>query len=61
MRWLFPDQEIRIESRCLDCGESILIRMRNEDILEVNPETIVGHINLPFAKSLSGEIPWGKA
>jgi len=61
VRWLFPDQEIRIESRCLDCGESILIRMRNEDILEVNPETIVGHINIPLAKSLSGEIPWGKA
>lgn len=61
VRWLFPDREVRIDSRCLDCGESILIRMRNEDVLEVNPETAVGHINIPLAKTLSGEVPWGMA
>jgi hypothetical protein len=61
VRWLFPDKEIRIDSRCLDCGESILIRMRNEDVLEVKPETTVGHINIPLAKALSGEVPWGMA
>ncbi len=61
VRWLFPDKEIRIDSRCLDCGESILIRMRNEEVLEVHPETTVGHINMPLAKALSGEAPWGMA
>jgi hypothetical protein len=35
--------------------------MRNEDILEVNPETTVGHMNIPLAKALSGEVPWGMA
>ena len=54
VRWLFPGTEIRIDTRCLDCGEPILVRMRDEDILEVNPTTTVGHMNIPFAKVLTG-------
>jgi len=61
VRWLFPHTVIRIDARCLDCGEPILIRMRDEDILEVNPPTIVAHMNLPLAKALTGEISWGLA
>ncbi len=26
--WLFPGQEIRIDSPCLDCGEPVMLRMR---------------------------------
>lgn len=37
MRWLFPNKEVRIDTRCLDCAEPILIRMRDEEILEANP------------------------
>ena len=61
VRWLFPGTEIRIDTRCLDCGEPILVRMRDEDILEVNPATTVGHMNIPFARVLKGEISWGLA
>lgn len=61
VRWLFPDTEIHIETRCLDCGEPIIVRMRNEDILEVNPATTVGHMNIPLAKALAGEVTWGSA
>jgi len=61
VRWLFPRTEIRIDTRCLDCGQPILIRMRDEEIFEVNPPTTVGHANIPFAKALMGEVPWGKA
>jgi len=61
VRWLFPGTEIRIDTRCLDCGEPILVRMRGEDILEVNPTTIVGHMNTPLAKALTGEVTWGMA
>ncbi len=50
MRWLFPGREVRIDSRCLDCGEPLRIRMRDEALLEVNPPTIVGHVNVPFAR-----------
>ena len=61
VRWLFPGTEIRIDTRCLDCGQPILVRMRDEDILEVNPTTTVGHVNIPFAKVLAGEVSWGLA
>ena len=39
--------EVCIVGYCLDCGEPIKVRMRDNDILEVNPPTIVGHMNLP--------------
>ena len=61
VRWLFPGTEIRIDTRCLDFGEPILVRMRDEEILEVNPPTTVGHMNIPFAKALAGEVTWGSA
>ena len=56
VRWLFPGTEVRIDTRCLDCGEPILIRMRDEEILEVDPPTTVGHMNVPLAKLLAGEV-----
>ena len=61
VRWLFPGTEIRIDTRCLDCGQPILVRMRDEDILEVSPTTTVGHMNIPLAKVLAGEVSWGLA
>lgn len=59
VRWLFPGTQIHIETRCLDCGDPISIRMRDDEILEMNPATTVGHMNLPFAKVLTGEVSWG--
>ena len=56
VRWLFPGTEVRIDTRCLDCGEPILIRMRDEEILEVEPLTTVGHMNVPLSKLLAGEV-----
>jgi hypothetical protein len=50
VRWLFPGKEIRIEARCLDCGESIMVRTKDEELLEAKPENIVGHITLPIRK-----------
>ena len=57
VRWLFPGTEIRIDARCLDCGKPILVRMRDEEILEANPSTIVGHMSVPVSKW--GETSWG--
>lgn len=48
MCWLFPGREVRIEARCLDCGESIVVRVKDGKLLEANPETMVGHITLPI-------------
>lgn len=61
VRWLFPGAEIHITTHCLDCGQPISIRMRDEEILEVIPSTTVGHMNIPFAKALTGEVTWGSA
>jgi len=61
VRWLIPGTEVRIDTRCLDCGEPIAVRMRDDEILEVNPATTVGHMNTPFAKALTGEVAWGAA
>jgi hypothetical protein len=56
VRWLFPGTEVRVDTHCLDCGEPILIRMRDEVILEVDPPTTVGHINVSLAKILTREV-----
>lgn len=50
MRWLFPGREVRIDAPCLDCGEAIVVRMRDDEILEVDPTTTVGHTVASFMK-----------
>jgi hypothetical protein len=54
VRWLFPGRDVVVESRCLDCGDSIRLRMRDEDILEIDPQTAVGYMPSPFAASRVG-------
>lgn len=48
MRFVFPGREVRIESACLDCGDSVAVRMKDDDVFEVAPEEAVGHFNPPF-------------
>ena len=43
MRWLFPGKTIRVEAPCLDCGEPMVVEMRDEEILLVEPDTMVGY------------------
>ena len=47
VRWLFPGKEVEINSHCFDCAEPLQVRMRDDAILSMLPETIVGHANLP--------------
>ena len=61
MRWLFPGIEVRLDTRCLDCGQPIVVRMRDEEILEVDPPTTVGHMNVPYSSILAGEVAPGFA
>ena len=56
MRWLVPGCEVLVDAGCLDCGESVRIRMRDEEILEVDPPTAVIHSNVPLARW--GEHAW---
>lgn len=54
VRWLFPGQEVLVESRCLDCGDPITVRTRDEEVLAIEPETAVGFMPSPFARSRAG-------
>lgn len=54
MRWLFPGQEVVVDTRCLDCGDSIRVRTRDEQILAIEPESAVGYMPSPFTRSRAG-------
>ncbi|MCP3989345.1 MAG: hypothetical protein GY724_09740 [Actinomycetia bacterium] len=43
MRWLFPGSLIRVDAPCLDCGEPLVIEMRDEEILTTEPAEMVGY------------------
>ena len=43
IRWLFPGKLVRVDAPCLDCGGSLSIEMRDEEILSVEPPTMVGY------------------
>ncbi len=54
VRWLFPGREITVKTPCLDCGESVTIKMRDEEILTIDPETAVGYQLSPFVQWREG-------
>ena len=55
IRWLFPGSEVVVDTRDLATAEPIRIRYRDDEVLEVTPDTTVGHINHPMWKW--GEYP----
>ena len=49
--WLFPGETVRVQAPCLDCGEPIVIEMRDGRLVTVDPPSIVGHLNWGFGPS----------
>ncbi len=43
MRWLYPGATIRIEAPCIASGEQLVVEMRDEEILVVDPDEMVGY------------------
>jgi len=43
VRWLFPGKTVRVDAPCLDCGEPMVVEMRDEEVSSVQPATIVGY------------------
>jgi Alkylmercury lyase len=43
VRWLFPGKTVRVDAPCLDCGASLAVELRDEEILAVDPPTVVGY------------------
>lgn len=49
MCWLFPGRTVRIDAPCLDCGEPMVIEMRDGQFLTIDPPEIVGHARNPWS------------
>ena len=49
--WLFPGETVRIDAPCLDCGDPLVLEMRDGAITRVDPPGIVGHLNYGFGAS----------
>ncbi|MFT5531242.1 MAG: hypothetical protein ACI91O_001262 [Candidatus Poriferisodalaceae bacterium] len=47
IRWLVPGKTVRIDAPCLLGGEPLSIEMRDEEILVMSPDTIVGYTRSP--------------
>lgn len=47
MRWLYPGSTVRMEAPCLDCGDPLVVEMRDDEILVVEPDTMVGYTRSP--------------
>lgn len=47
MRWLCPRSTVRMEAPCLDCGEPLVVELRDDEILVVEPDTMVGYTRSP--------------
>jgi hypothetical protein len=48
IRWLFPGKVVRVNAPCVDCGESIALEMRDEQVLLAQPDTVVGYAYSPI-------------
>jgi hypothetical protein len=49
--WLFPGETVRVEAPCLDCGDPMIIEMRDGRFLTVDPPGLLGHLNYGFGPS----------
>lgn len=47
--WLFPGRTVRIEAPCLDCGDQMVLTMRDGVVLSADPTTLIGHCNSPWS------------
>lgn len=43
VRWLVPGATVRIDAPCLCCGDTIVVELRDEELLNVDPATAVGY------------------
>ncbi|MBT3256991.1 MAG: hypothetical protein HN366_11105 [Deltaproteobacteria bacterium] len=48
--WNFPGKLVRIEAPCLDCGEPMVVEMRDGETLKIEPERLVGYMSVPTWK-----------
>jgi hypothetical protein len=49
--WLFPGETVRVDAPCLDCGDPVMVEMRDGRIVGMDPPRVVGHLNYGFGPS----------
>jgi hypothetical protein len=49
--WLFPGATVRVQAPCLDCGDLMVVEMRDGQLALVDPPGLVGHLNYGFGPS----------
>jgi alkylmercury lyase-like protein len=49
--WLFPGETVHVDAPCLDCGERVVIEMRDGRLVTVDPPSVIGHLNYGFGPS----------
>lgn len=49
--WLFLGATVRVDAPCLDCGDPMVVEMRDGELVGVDPPGIVGHLNYGFGPS----------
>src|SRR5215831_6974799 len=49
--WLFPGTTVKVEAPCLDCGDPMVLEMRDGELVTVDPPGMVGHLNYGFGPS----------
>ena len=49
--WLFPGTTVKVEAPCLDCGDPMVLEMRDGQFVTVDPPAMVGHLNYGFGAS----------
>lgn len=49
--WVVPDRDVRVDSFCLDCGDTVTVMQRNGELLDVDPVAAVGHMNKPLSSA----------
>ncbi len=47
---LFPGKEVTIHSYCPHCTESIAVKTKDREILSKEPDTVLLHFGVPFAR-----------
>ena len=48
--WVTPGSEVRVDSFCLDCGEAVTVVQHGGELIDVHPDTAVGHTNESFSR-----------
>ncbi|HSD51146.1 MAG TPA: organomercurial lyase [Candidatus Methylomirabilis sp.] len=49
--WVFfPGKVVQVDTYCRDCGEVMLLKLRDGQVIEQSPDRIVAHLGVPVAR-----------